>query len=270
MTQLASCSERRVPTASSTWRAMTASVASASRSASVSPTQTMGTRPAPSAATRRLFTVSLVSPKYWRRSEWPTITYTQPASFNMLTETSPVNAPFGSQCTFCAPSLMVLPAISLPTTSSAVKGGARTISRPRSWPTLRARDADRGCASLRVPCIFQLPAMRGMRLMPCSLSERGDPGKRLPLEELERGPAARGDVGHGIEASGAAERRHRVAAPDDGRAPARGERGRDGHRTGAEGVDLEDAHGAVPEDRAAADDLGRERLLRRGPDVDAE
>ena len=54
-----------------------------------------------------MFTVSLVSPKSWRRSEWPMMTCVQPASRSIGAEISPVNAPFGSQWRFCAPSLML-------------------------------------------------------------------------------------------------------------------------------------------------------------------
>ena len=49
-----------------------------------SPTQTMGVRPASRAALALRFTVSSVSPKNWRRSEWPRITALQPASTNHL------------------------------------------------------------------------------------------------------------------------------------------------------------------------------------------
>ena len=41
-------------------------------------------------AVARLLTVSSVSAKYWRRSEWPMITYFTPASTSMPVEISPV------------------------------------------------------------------------------------------------------------------------------------------------------------------------------------
>ena len=50
----------------------------------------------------RLATVSSVSPKYCRRSEWPTSDPTTPSSSNSGAEISPVYAPSGSQWTFCA------------------------------------------------------------------------------------------------------------------------------------------------------------------------
>ena len=46
----------------------------ASRWASVSPTHTIGVMPAASAALVLSATTASVSPWYWRRSEWPTIT----------------------------------------------------------------------------------------------------------------------------------------------------------------------------------------------------
>jgi hypothetical protein len=42
--------------------------------------QMMGMSPAASAAFALRATVSSVSPKYWRRSEWPTMAYVAPAS----------------------------------------------------------------------------------------------------------------------------------------------------------------------------------------------
>jgi len=50
----------------------------------------MGVIPAEKSALTLRFTVSLVSPKYSRRSEWPTTQYAQPASTSILAETSPV------------------------------------------------------------------------------------------------------------------------------------------------------------------------------------
>ena len=62
--------------------------------------------PALSAATVFRATCSSVSPNRWRRSEWPTRTTRAPASCTIGMEISPVNAPLGSQCTFCAPTRM--------------------------------------------------------------------------------------------------------------------------------------------------------------------
>jgi hypothetical protein len=71
----------------------TLSVSWTSRSSAFSPTQTIGTMPCASAACAFMFTPPSVSPKYCRRSEWPRITYWQPASASIAGETSPVKAP---------------------------------------------------------------------------------------------------------------------------------------------------------------------------------
>src|SRR6266403_1313514 len=56
------------------WRLSTCSVRPASRSSCVSPRQTMGVRPLSSAIKVFLATLSSVSRKSWRRSEWPMMT----------------------------------------------------------------------------------------------------------------------------------------------------------------------------------------------------
>ena len=73
------------------------SVSSFSRSSSVSPMHTIGVRSAASAATSLRFTVASVSPNSRRRSEWPMITYSAPASLSIAPLISPVNAPSRSQ-----------------------------------------------------------------------------------------------------------------------------------------------------------------------------
>ena len=72
------------------WRRRTSSVRPASRSSRTSPTQTIGISPASSATLSLRLTVSSVSPKYWRRSEWPMMTCVQPAARSMPAEISPV------------------------------------------------------------------------------------------------------------------------------------------------------------------------------------
>ena len=59
--------------------------------------QTIGVSPAAKAATAFRLTVASVSPNSVRRSEWPTITYSAPASRIIGALTSPVNAPSRSQ-----------------------------------------------------------------------------------------------------------------------------------------------------------------------------
>ena len=72
------------------WRLTTSSVLSASRSASVSPTQTIGVMPQARAALALSATTASVSPWYWGRSEWPTMQKRTPNSRSMAAETSPV------------------------------------------------------------------------------------------------------------------------------------------------------------------------------------
>ncbi len=51
-----------------------------------------------------------VTPKCWRCSEWPMMHRRTPNSASMVGETSPVKAPSGRGCTFCAPSSTGVPA----------------------------------------------------------------------------------------------------------------------------------------------------------------
>ena len=115
--------------APSNWRSSTFLVSLALRSCELSPTQTMGVSPASSAAFILRFTVSSVSPNYWRRSEWPMITQRHPDSIIMGAEISPVKAPSFSQCMFCAAMAMSEPAAASTAAASEVKGGATMMSQ---------------------------------------------------------------------------------------------------------------------------------------------
>ena len=70
--------------------------------------QTIGVRPAARAAWTFMFTVSSVSPNIRRRSEWPMMAYSAPASFAMSALTSPVNAPCFSKWMFCTATPIVV------------------------------------------------------------------------------------------------------------------------------------------------------------------
>ena len=59
--------------------------------------QTIGVSPAANAAPILRLTVASVSPNSVRRSEWPMMTYSAPASRIIGALTSPVNAPSRSQ-----------------------------------------------------------------------------------------------------------------------------------------------------------------------------
>jgi hypothetical protein len=124
--------------------------------------------PAPSAAINLWLTASSVSWNSRRRSEWPMMTYSAPASFSMPALISPVNAPSRSQCRFCpATPTGVLRAASA-TACSAVNGGATTISTSVTSFTTPRISLMNTTASWTVLNIFQLAAMKGVRMV-CSL-----------------------------------------------------------------------------------------------------
>jgi hypothetical protein len=75
------------------WALTTDRVCPDSRCSRVSPTHTMGNKPAARAALVLSATKASVSAKYCRRSLWPMMTAVQPASLSMGALTSPVNAP---------------------------------------------------------------------------------------------------------------------------------------------------------------------------------
>src|SRR5437870_1465514 len=203
------------------WRPRTSSVSPRSRSACVSPTQAITRRPASSAAQARLATVSSVSPKYWRRSEWPTREPTAPSSSSSGAEISPVYAPSCSQCTFCA--YVVRPASTH--SRRRVNGGQTTASSP-------ARAAGSGPRN-----IFQLPAIsigrsygwkrrRRSRRRPAEHRttplgvvpggwDRRHAGQLLALEQLEARAAAGRDPRDAVGETELVERAHRVGSAHD-------------------------------------------------------
>src|SRR6185503_13357538 len=133
-----------------------------SRSSSVSPTHTIGINPAPSAAVALRFTIGSVSPNSRRRSEWPTMTYSAPASLIIPGDTSPVNAPSRSQYTSWAETPMFELRAASATAWTAVNGGATTISTPLTSFTSILSSFTNTTASCTVLNIFQLPAMKGI------------------------------------------------------------------------------------------------------------
>merc|ERR1719424_1504077 len=84
--------------------------------------------------------------------------------------------------------------------------------------------------------------------------ERGNARQDLALEQLERGAAAGRDVRHLLGEAGLLDRGHGVTAADDGGAALAGQLGEGvSNVEGAlgEGLELEDAHGTVPDDGLA-------------------
>src|SRR5574344_368339 len=144
---------------------MTSGILPASRWARVSPTQTMAVMPAAITARARLLTVSSVSAKYWRRSEWPTMQYLTPASTSILVAISPVNAPWSSQWAFSAPSFTCDLPQALAAAGMSMAGGQTTMST-FFMPLVGAmRPLTRAPASEGLTFIFQLPAMIFVRMI---------------------------------------------------------------------------------------------------------
>jgi hypothetical protein len=87
---------------SCTWLRSLRSISPRSRSSSVSPTQRIGVSPTSSARGTFSLSARSVSPKYWRRSEWPSTTPCTSISASISADTSPVNAPLSASCMVCA------------------------------------------------------------------------------------------------------------------------------------------------------------------------
>src|SRR6266545_2081103 len=142
----------------------TVNVSPCRRSSAVSPTHRSGWSPCRRTAATFLLISSSVSRKMCRRSECPTSTRRHPSSASIVGEISPVNAPWGSQWQFCAPSPTAEPPSTSATAASAVKGGHTTTSTPRGRLSPSRTDWASARASAKPPCIFQLPTTRGVRM----------------------------------------------------------------------------------------------------------
>ena len=164
MTMLSSSSLSMSLNAATVWRVTTSSVLPLSRSSRVSPTHTMGLSPAASAAFMRALTVSSVSPKYCLLSLCPMMTYSTPSSTSISALISPVKAPFAAQCTFSAPTLMLVPAVASTAAARSVYGVQMTTSHAASL-TSGIRSATSAFVCATVLFIFQLPAMIGLRII---------------------------------------------------------------------------------------------------------
>ena len=126
--------------------------------------QTMGFRPYLRAALIRWLTVSSVSPKYWRRSLWPMMTYSTPISFSIAPEISPVYAPLSAQWMFWAPTLTLDPFRISTAVARLVKVGQTAISHlPANWAREAFRAEASSAVSAAVLFIFQLPAIKILR-----------------------------------------------------------------------------------------------------------
>ena len=134
------------------------SVTPSSRCSSDSPTQRIGVMPASSAACSFLLTVWSVSAKYSRRSLWPMTTYCTPISRSISALTSPVKAPLGSKCMFCAPTRMLVPLVAAIATRRSTYGTQITTSQFASFTSgLISSIREQACEG--VLFIFQFPAI---------------------------------------------------------------------------------------------------------------
>src|SRR5215203_6982401 len=92
------------------------------------------------------------------------MTYSAPASRTIAALTSPVNAPSFSQNTSCAATATGEFLDASATACTARNGGATTISTPVTSLTIVRNSLVYTTASCTVLNIFQLPAMRGVRM----------------------------------------------------------------------------------------------------------
>src|ERR1700722_1101615 len=83
----------------------------------------------------------------------------------MAAATCPVNAPDASAHTSCAPT-SIPPSLSIRTASARYTYGGKTITSTRQSGLIRSsRSASRASLTERDPCIFQLPATTGRRIV---------------------------------------------------------------------------------------------------------
>ncbi len=133
------------------------------------------------------------------------MTYSAPASAIIAADTSPVNAPSRSQCMSCAATPTLLLRAASATAWIAVNGGPTTISTSAMSLTTARSSLTNTTASWTVLNIFQLPAIRGVRMfiswqvrrVGCALPDlpvppvrlglrqRGDAGQHAPAEKFE-------------------------------------------------------------------------------------
>ena len=103
-------------------------------------------------------------------------------------------------------------------------------------------------------------------------ADRRHTRKHLAFHVFEQGAAAGRNIRNLVRQAELVDARHRIAAADERVGTLRGSLGDSlghGARTGCELVDLEHAHGAVPKDRLALEDLLAEHLLAFLGDVNA-
>src|SRR3954469_3148312 len=267
MTTSANRSSGTRSSASWTWWRSLRWVSPASRSSSVSPTHSIGSRPASKAAGILSCSARSVSLKYWRRSECPSSVPWTPSSFSIGADTSPVYAPSGSWCMFCASTFTSEPPRPSRVAASAVNGGQIATSTPLPSGSRASSFCVYSRASAVVLNIFQLPAMYG-RLW-SGVIQRLHSRELLALQQLERSSATGRQMCNAIGEAELGKSRGGIAPAHDRRA----RRLRDGlrhtARAGRERLHLERAHRPVPEDSPGGLHALRVEVDRLGPHVEA-
>src|SRR4051794_27740850 len=114
---------------------------------------------------------------------------------------------------FCAQTLIEVPCTPSTAAASAVNGTQTLTSAGGSAGRMPFSSSMWARASATVLCIFQWPATYGRR--PSGIVEHLHPGQRPAFEQLERGTAAGGHVGHAVGQAELRERGRGVAATDD-------------------------------------------------------
>src|SRR5690606_15125155 len=100
-----------------------------------------------------------------------------------------------------------------------------------------------------------------------ALLQDSDRGERLAFQELEEGAAAGRDIPNLVCDAVLRDRRQRITTPGNGESRRRGDGPRQRLRAAREGVELEHAHRAVPDDRARRLEQAGQALGRDRPDV---
>ena len=122
-----------------------------------------------------------------------------------------MNAPSGSQCTFCAATAISVPARSCTATPSEAKGGQTAMSIPVNSSSRRLSSMQNSAVSAGPLYIFQLPAISIY-----VLRYRSHSRQFFPFQELEGSSAAgRGPVDL-VDEPQFGQRADRIGAADDG------------------------------------------------------
>mmetsp|Transcript_28108 Transcript_28108/g.87245 ORF Transcript_28108/g.87245 Transcript_28108/m.87245 type:complete len:204 (-) Transcript_28108:2-613(-) len=160
MAMRAHSESENLPLSAPMWSSRTtASILPASRSSSVSPTQTMTERPASSACL--VFAATSADVSFWfvRRSEWPRMTHGTPKSASMDAASSPVYAPKPVAEQSCAATEMSRRSVAS-TVPMWIAGTPTTTSTHGGMsPALLSVVTSAATLSL-VPLHFQFPPMR--------------------------------------------------------------------------------------------------------------